>query len=106
MRYGVSSCNLMSIIQVGPLERELWEAEGEEDGRSSGDGVLHSSVTATSAASTAASTSTAAGGDPVGTATPETDTGTDFGLLGSYTKGTPNEKCAGSAGLILFPVPV
>lgn len=82
----------MSTIQVGPLERELWEAEREEDGHSSGYGVLHSSITTTTTTSTAASTSTAAaGGDAVGTATPETDTGTDFGLLGSYTKGTPNK---------------
>lgn len=79
----------ISAVQVGPLERELWEAEGEEDGHSSGYGVLHSSITTTSTTSTAASTSTAAaGGGAAGTATPETDTGTDFGLLGSYTKGT------------------
>ncbi|XP_051271146.1 podocalyxin-like protein 2 [Dicentrarchus labrax] len=74
------------VLEVGPLERELWEAEGEEDSHASGYGVLHSSVTTTSTTSAAASTSTAAGGDAVGTSTPETDTGTDFGLLGSYTK--------------------
>ncbi|KAI3369259.1 hypothetical protein L3Q82_007513 [Scortum barcoo] len=76
------------ILEVGPLERELWEAEREEDGHSSGYGVLHASITTTTTTSTAASASTAAAaaGDVVGTATPETDTGTDFGLLGSYTK--------------------
>ncbi len=97
---------MMSTIQVGPLGRELWEPEGEEDGHSSGYGVLHSSITTTSTTSTAASTSTAAaaaGGDAVGTATPETDTGTDFGLLGSYTKGTSNETIY-CPSLTLFPV--
>lgn len=83
-----SSFNLISTTQVGPLERELWEAEAEEDGHSSGYGVLHSSITTTSTTSTAAATPTAAAdGDAAGTATPETDTGTDFGLLGTYTKG-------------------
>ncbi|XP_034725659.1 podocalyxin-like protein 2 [Etheostoma cragini] len=65
------------VLEVGPLERELWE----ENGRSSGYGLLYSSVTTSTATSTAAPASTAAG-----TATHETDTGTDFGLLGSYTK--------------------
>ncbi|XP_038552814.1 podocalyxin-like protein 2 [Micropterus salmoides] len=75
------------VLEVGPRERDLWEAEGEEDGNSSGYGVLHSSITTTSTTSTATSTAAAAGGGgAVGTATPETDTGTDFGLLGSYTK--------------------
>lgn len=68
----------MTFTSQGPPERDLWEVEGDEDGHSSGDGVLHSSVTASTAA---------AGGDAAGTATPETDTGTDFGLLGSYSKG-------------------
>lgn len=71
---------------MGPLERELWEAEGEEDSHSSGYGGLHHSVITTSTAPTAAPP--AAGGDAAGTVTPETDTGTDFGLLGTYTKGT------------------
>ncbi|XP_032370612.1 podocalyxin-like protein 2 [Etheostoma spectabile] len=69
------------VLEVGPLERELWE----ENGRSSGYGLLHSSITTTSATSTAAPASTAAAA-AAGTATHETDTGTDFGLLGSYTK--------------------
>lgn len=76
--------------QVGPLERELWEAEGEEDGHASGYGDLHSSITTTVATSTATSAAAAAGGDAEGTATPETDTGTDFGLLGSYVPGKGN----------------
>ncbi|XP_071329128.1 podocalyxin-like protein 2 isoform X2 [Trachinotus anak] len=71
------------VMEVRPIERELWEAEGEEDLQSSGYGLLHSSITTTGSTPTAAA---AVGGDVVGTATPETDTGTDFGLLGSYTK--------------------
>lgn len=78
------------VLEVGPLERELWEAEGEEDILSSGYGVLRSSITTTSAAPSAAAA--AAAGDAVGTATPETDTGTDFGLLGSYTKGDTEDE--------------
>ncbi|XP_041837550.1 podocalyxin-like protein 2, partial [Melanotaenia boesemani] len=66
------------VLEMGPLERELWEAEKEDEVQSSGYGVLLSSVT------TARTTSAA--GDAMGTATPETDTGTDFGLLGSFTK--------------------
>ncbi|XP_069571439.1 podocalyxin-like protein 2 isoform X1 [Brachyistius frenatus] len=78
----------VSTTQVSPLGRELWEAEGEEDIQSSGYGVLHSSISTTTAAAVAPSTTAAAvaGGDVGGTATPETDTGTDFGLLGTYTK--------------------
>ncbi|XP_067362158.1 uncharacterized protein podxl2 isoform X1 [Channa argus] len=72
------------VLQLGLLERELWEAEGEEDSQASGYGSLHSSVTTTVTTSTAAAA--AAAGAPVGTATPETDTGTDFGLLRSYGK--------------------
>lgn len=73
-------------MQLGALEKELWEAEGEEDAQSSGYGALHSSLTTAITTSTATSTA-AASEDPVGTATPETDTGTDFGLLRSYAKG-------------------
>nr|XP_046240995.1 podocalyxin-like protein 2 [Scatophagus argus]XP_046240997.1 podocalyxin-like protein 2 [Scatophagus argus] len=83
---GLQEHRASSVLEVGPLERELWEAEGEEDGHSSGYGVLQSSITTTSTPSTAASTPAAAGGDSAGTAIPETDTGTDFGLLGGYTK--------------------
>ncbi|XP_071368907.1 podocalyxin-like protein 2 [Centroberyx affinis] len=79
--------------EVAPLERELWEAEGEEEGQASGYGVVHSSITTTITTTTATTTTTsttttaaAAAGDTVGTATPETDTGTDFGLLGNYAK--------------------
>ncbi|XP_070759415.1 podocalyxin-like protein 2 [Enoplosus armatus] len=86
---GLQEHRASPVLEVGPLERELWEAEGEEDGHSSGYGVLPSSITTASSTSTAASASAAAAaaaGDAEGTATPETDTGTDFGLLGSYTK--------------------
>ncbi|XP_022076032.2 podocalyxin-like protein 2 [Acanthochromis polyacanthus] len=84
---GMQEHRASPVLEVGPLERELWEAEREEDVQSSGYGVLHSSTTTTRTTSVATATSTpAAAGDAVGTATPETDTGTDFGLLGSYTK--------------------
>nr|XP_033483276.1 podocalyxin-like protein 2 [Epinephelus lanceolatus] len=84
---GLQEHRASPVLEVGPLERELWEAEAEEDGHSSGYGVLHSSITTTSSTSAAAATPTAAAdGDVAGTATPETDTGTDFGLLGTYTK--------------------
>ncbi|XP_037304290.2 podocalyxin-like protein 2 [Pungitius pungitius] len=56
-------------------ERELWV--------SSGDGDLHPSAPAASTTST-----TNAGGTPP----PETDTGTDFGLLGSYTQDVEDEE--------------
>ncbi|XP_050930608.1 podocalyxin-like protein 2 isoform X2 [Lates calcarifer] len=91
---GLQEHRASPVLEVGPLERELWEAEGEEDVQSSGYGLPHPSITTTSTTSTAAiSTAAAGGGDAVGTATPETDTGTDFGLLGSFTKDeTENEE--------------
>ncbi|KAM4587607.1 uncharacterized protein podxl2 [Odontesthes bonariensis] len=70
------------ILEVGPSERGLWE----EDLQASGYAVLHSSMTTARPTSAAASTAAAVGGASVGTATSETDTGTDFGLLGSFTK--------------------
>ncbi|KAK2861600.1 hypothetical protein Q5P01_001133 [Channa striata] len=82
---GLQEHQASPVAELGLLERELWEAEGEDDTQSSGYGSLHSSVTATVTSSTATSTA-AAGREPVGTATPETDTGTDFGLLRSYGK--------------------
>ncbi|KAG7493949.1 hypothetical protein JOB18_019511 [Solea senegalensis] len=87
-----------AVLEIGPSEKELLEVEGEEDVQSSGYEVLHSSVTTSSTTSAATSTSpptvaaAAAGGDDVGTATPETDTGTDFGLLGSFTKEETEEE--------------
>ncbi|KAM9859274.1 uncharacterized protein podxl2 [Aulostomus maculatus] len=77
-----------SAVPGGPLERELLEAEGDEEAHSSGYGVFPSSITTTSTTSTAVS----AAGDSGGTATPETDTGTDFGLLGSYAKDMTEEE--------------
>ncbi|XP_074505838.1 uncharacterized protein podxl2 [Sebastes fasciatus] len=82
---GLQEHRASPVLEAGPLERDLWEAEREEDGHSSGYGVLHSSITTTTSTSTAAGGG-GRGGDAAGTATPETDTGTDFGLLGSYTK--------------------
>ncbi|KAM9408150.1 uncharacterized protein podxl2 [Pholidichthys leucotaenia] len=67
------------ILEVGPLDKELWDGE-------SGYGAFHSS---TAASPTSVSD---AGGDGEGTATPETDTGTDFGLLQSYTKGETEDE--------------
>uniref|UniRef100_A0A8D2ZH97 Podocalyxin-like protein 2 n=1 Tax=Scophthalmus maximus TaxID=52904 RepID=A0A8D2ZH97_SCOMX len=91
---GLQEHRAAPILEIGPPERRLWEAEGEEDVQSSGYGVRRSSSTTTGSTSASAatspssssSTSTAAGGVAVGTDSPETDTGTDFGLLGSFTK--------------------
>lgn len=76
----------MYIIQVGPLER-VWEAVGE-DPHSSGYGTIQFSITTTSTTST---DTASAGGNAIVSATPATDTGMDFGLLGSNTKGALNE---------------
>ncbi|XP_070707714.1 podocalyxin-like protein 2 [Pempheris klunzingeri] len=82
------------VLEVAPLDRELWEAEGEDEGHASGYEALQPSITATttttttttSTTSTTNATAASGGAGAVGTATPETDTGTDFGLLGSYRK--------------------
>uniref|UniRef100_A0A1A8EQD7 Podocalyxin-like 2 n=1 Tax=Nothobranchius korthausae TaxID=1143690 RepID=A0A1A8EQD7_9TELE len=79
-----------SVLEVGPFDRELLEAEKDGDFQSSGYGLLRSSsslVQSTSAPTAASSTYVPDVSADVGTATPETDTGTDFGLLGSYTRG-------------------
>ncbi|XP_069387817.1 podocalyxin-like protein 2 [Paralichthys olivaceus] len=90
---GLQEHRVSPVLEMGPLERELWEAEGEEDVQSSGYGVRHSSITTTTTTSTSAFTAAAAaGGDAAGTSTPETDTGTDFGLLGSFTKDETEEE--------------
>lgn len=69
-------------MQDSTFERELWETEMEKDLHSSSHEVLQLSV------STASSDpSTVAGG----TGTYDTDTGTDFGLLESYTEGVPKK---------------
>ncbi|CAB1436150.1 unnamed protein product [Pleuronectes platessa] len=83
---GLQEHRASPVLEMGPLERELWEAEREEDVQSSGYGVRHSSIASTTTTSTSTSTTAAAGGDTAGTSPPETDTGTDFGLLGSFTK--------------------
>ncbi|KAM7401578.1 hypothetical protein PAMP_016883 [Pampus punctatissimus] len=87
---GLQEHHASPVLEGALLERELWEAEGDDDGHFSGYGVLRSSITTTSTTSTS-TTSTAAAGDAEGTAAPETDTGTDFGLLGSYTKVAADE---------------
>lgn len=73
--------------QVSPSDKDLWTAEKDEDVQSSGYGVLRSSV-AEAQTSATPSADSAISADADGTATPETDTGTDFGLLGSYNRGT------------------
>lgn len=73
--------------QVDPSGRELWEAERDGDVQSSsGYGLLRSSVSAPPSPAGAAVTDVSS--DSVGTTTPETDTGTDFGLPETFTKGT------------------
>lgn len=89
----LSSC--LPVLQVDPSGRDLWEVERDRDVQSSGGyGLLRSSVSAarTASLSPAAAPSTAAPdvSRDAGTATPETDTGTDFGLPG--TKGALNKK--------------
>ncbi|KAM4612791.1 uncharacterized protein podxl2 [Polymixia lowei] len=68
------------VPEVAPLERELWEAEGEEEGQASGYRTFHSSITTTTTSSTPEGAG-GPGGDTAGTITPETETGTDFGLV-------------------------
>ncbi|KAK5871941.1 hypothetical protein PBY51_012680 [Eleginops maclovinus] len=89
---GLQEHRAAPVLEVDPLERELWEAEGEEGGHSSGYGILHSSIITTSTTiTTSTAAAAAAAGVAAGTSTPETDTGTDFGLLGSYTKVSAEE---------------
>ncbi|XP_061584339.1 podocalyxin-like protein 2 [Cololabis saira] len=69
------------VLEVSPLERELWEAQREEEEvQSSGYGLLHPSDSTSGATSAAA-------GNQGGTASPESHTGTDFGPLGGFTTG-------------------
>ncbi|KAF7664244.1 hypothetical protein LDENG_00182540 [Lucifuga dentata] len=87
------------VLKVGPLQRQLWE--GEEEGQSSGIGVIHSSITT-------APTTPAAAGDMVGTSTPETDTGTDFALLDNYAKDetlAEDKQRRGTRGFVLTQTP-
>uniref|UniRef100_A0A1A7YXE5 Podocalyxin-like 2 n=1 Tax=Iconisemion striatum TaxID=60296 RepID=A0A1A7YXE5_9TELE len=84
-----------SVLEVGPFDRELLEAEKDGDAQSSGYELLRSSgasVQSTSAPTAASSTDVPDVSVDVGTATPETDTGTDFGLLGSYTRDETGEE--------------
>lgn len=67
-------------MQDSTLDRELWESEVPGDLRSSSHGASQLSVGTTSSTSVA---STVAGA----TGTYDTDTGTDFGLLESYSQG-------------------
>ncbi|MEQ2281581.1 hypothetical protein AMECASPLE_031947 [Ameca splendens] len=77
------------VLEMSPLEKDLRTAEKDEDIQSSGYGVLRSSFTAAQTSTpSAAPANRAVSAATDGTATPETGTGTDFGLLGSYSKGT------------------
>lgn len=67
------------------MARELWETKMEEELHPSSHQVLQLSVSTTAPAS---HPPTAAGG----TGTFDTDTGTDFGLLESYTKGVSQKR--------------
>ncbi|PWA24297.1 hypothetical protein CCH79_00019990 [Gambusia affinis] len=88
-----------SVLELSPSEKDLWTAEKDEDVLSSGYGVLRSSVAAARTSPTAPA-DPALSADSDGTATPETDTGTDFGLLGSYTKDEEEEAGLPHAGVI------
>ncbi|XP_014889769.1 podocalyxin-like protein 2 isoform X1 [Poecilia latipinna] len=80
-----------SVLELSPSEKDLWIAEKDEDVQSSGYGVLRSSVAAAQTSPTPPD-DPAVSADSDGTATPETDTGTDFGLLESYTKDDDEEE--------------
>ncbi|XP_047204114.1 podocalyxin-like protein 2 isoform X2 [Girardinichthys multiradiatus] len=91
------------VLEMSPLEKDLRTAEKDEDIQSSGYGVLRSSVTAAQTSTpSAAPADRAVSAATDGTATPETGTGTDFGLLGSYTKDETEEEETGlsQAGII------
>ncbi|XP_017160060.1 podocalyxin-like protein 2 isoform X2 [Poecilia reticulata] len=90
-----------SVLELSPSEKDLWTAEKDEDVQSSGYGVLRSSLAAAQTSPTPPA-DPAVSADSDGTATPEADTGTDFGLLGSYTKDDDEEEEAGlpHAGVI------
>ncbi|XP_017284763.1 podocalyxin-like protein 2 isoform X2 [Kryptolebias marmoratus] len=73
------------VLEVETSETELWEADRDGDVQSSGGfGLLRSSVSASPSPAAASSTAVPdVSREDAGTATPETDTGTDFGLLGT-----------------------
>ncbi|XP_056157865.1 podocalyxin-like protein 2 [Lampris incognitus] len=88
--------------KVASRERELWEGEREEENLSSGYGIFHSSITTTitvttgSPAVTRSSWGAGGGWTTAGTPVPETDTGTDFGLVES--PGLDSAKAEGEEG--------
>ncbi|XP_054906017.1 podocalyxin-like protein 2 [Poeciliopsis prolifica] len=88
-----------SVLELSPSEKDLWTSEKDEDVQSSGYGVLRSSVAAARTSPTPPADS-ALSAESDGTATPETDTGTDFGLLGSYTKDGKEEAGLPQSGVI------
>ncbi|CAN9512208.1 unnamed protein product [Ophioblennius macclurei] len=107
--YSPSSPGPGQVLDSGPQEHRgapvleaVWEAEQEEV-QSSGDSILHSSITASPASISSAtppppppphadSAGTAGTAGAAGTASPETDTGTDFSLLGSYSRDGKEEE--------------
>ncbi|KAJ0068969.1 hypothetical protein NL108_015451 [Boleophthalmus pectinirostris] len=77
---GVQEHRAPAVLEVSQLDKAAWETE---DSQSSGYGSLHSSSTVSSIPS---SSSPPPVDQSTGTSTPETDTGTDFGLLVPYGK--------------------
>lgn len=82
-RSSSSPAGVPVCMQDSTLDRERWESEVDTDLHSSSHGaaqLLGGTTSSTSHASTVAGT----------TGTYDTDTGTDFGLLGSYSQGEPS----------------
>ncbi|XP_013870795.1 podocalyxin-like protein 2 [Austrofundulus limnaeus] len=94
--YGQQEHRGAPVLEVDPSGRELWETAKDGDVQSSsGYGLLHSSVSA-SPSPVAGAAVTDVSSDSVATTTPETDTGTDFGLPETFTKAeTEREESGG-----------
>lgn len=75
---GLQEHRTSPVLEVSRLDKEGWETE---ENQSSGFGSVHSHSADVNAPSNSTSPSVE---HSTGTATPETDTGTDFSLLGSY----------------------
>ncbi|KAK7916315.1 hypothetical protein WMY93_012076 [Mugilogobius chulae] len=82
---GLQEHRAAPVLEVSQLDKTVWETE---DTQSSGYGGLHSPTTAANVVSTS---STPTVEQSTATASPETDTGTDFSLLGTYGKDGEDE---------------
>ncbi|XP_072307852.1 uncharacterized protein podxl2 [Eucyclogobius newberryi] len=82
---GLQEQQASPVLEVSRLDKAAWETE---DSQASGYGGLHSSTTEVNVVSNSSSASV---DQSTVTAPPETDTGTDFGLLGTYGKGVEDE---------------